>query len=549
MNDQARWTDLYGPEVSAEPDLPAVTVLDLFRARVAEDPEATALHYFGRDLTRAEIDRLSDEVARGLRHLGLWQGDRLAISLQNTPAFVLCLLAAWKLGAIVVPVNPMLRGPELSHLLADCEPQVFVCHPDMAAVVDEVRDATGLEVAVLWSLPGDLAGDLPGPWPEEQPSSSGGVTFEELLDRAREVTRAGVERVDPRPDDVALLTYTSGTTGPSKGAMSTHANLTYQAVVSAQWFGLGAEDRMLTTAPFFHITGLGLHLAVALGNGIPMVLTYRFEPGTVLALLDRYRPTFTIGAITAFIALADRAEPGAEAMRRMSICFSGGAPVAQSVVDRYERDFGVYIHNIYGLTESTSACIAVPRGQRAPVDQASGALAIGVPLPGTHVTVVGDDGAEVPPGTAGELVVRGPSVGAGYWNRRDETTNAFRPAGLHTGDVAVMDEQGWVFIVDRKKDLLVVSGYKVWPREVEDALYLHPAVREAAVVGRPDDYQGESVLAFVALRSGRSVTAEDLQAHCRRNLAAYKCPRTIEFLDDLPKTATGKILRRELRGS
>ncbi|HEY0773535.1 MAG TPA: long-chain fatty acid--CoA ligase, partial [Nocardioidaceae bacterium] len=159
-----------------------------------------------------------------------------------------------------------------------------------------------------------------------------------------------------------------------------------------------------------------------------------------------------------------------------------------------------------------------------------------------------ENGEEVPPGTAGELVVRGPMVGTGYWNRADETANAFRPLGLHTGDVGVMDEQGWIYIVDRKKDLLVVSGYKVWPREVEDVLYLHPAVREAAVVGRPDEYQGESVQAFVALRSGQTVTAEELQAHCRENLSAYKCPRRIDFLDDLPKTATGKILRRELKG-
>ena len=217
------------------------------------------------------------------------------------------------------------------------------------------------------------------------------------------------------------------------------------------------------------------------------------------------------------------------------------------MVERFESEVGPYIHNIYGLTESTSACIGVPLGTRAPVDEKSGALAIGVPLPGTHVTVVGEDREELPPGTAGELVVRGPSVGTGYWNRPDETASAFRAEGLHTGDVGVMDEQGWIYIVDRKKDLLVVSGYKVWPREVEDVLYLHPAVREAAVVGRPDEYQGESVQAFVALRSGQTVTAEELQAHCRENLSAYKCPRRIDFLDDLPKTATGKILRRELK--
>ncbi|HLN75588.1 MAG TPA: AMP-binding protein [Nocardioidaceae bacterium] len=523
-------------------ELPETTVLAMFRERVAEAPDAPALSYFGRDIGRRDLDELSDVVARGLADLGVWEGDRVAVSLQNTPAFPICLLAAWKLGAIVVPVNPMLRGKELSHLLGDCEPRVFVCHPDMKELVDEVRATTAQDLEVVVSLPGDFAGDMPGPWSTEPSGSSGAPSIESLLAGAPHGTT-----VTPRPDDVALLTYTSGTTGPSKGSMSTHANLTYQAVVSATWFGLSQDDRILTTAPFFHITGLGLHLAVALGNGIPMVLTYRFEPATVLRLLDRYRPTFTIGAITAFIALADCAEPGNEALSLMSTCFSGGAPVPETVVERYERDFGVYIHNIYGLTESTSACISVPRGVRAPVDETSGALSIGVALPGTRVMVVGEDGAELPRGTAGELVVRGPSVGTGYWNRPEETANAFRPEGLHTGDVGVMDEDGWIFVVDRKKDLLVVSGYKVWPREVEDVLYLHPAVREAAVVGRPDDYQGESVQAFVALRSGQSATAEELQAHCRENLSAYKCPRTIEFLDDLPKTATGKILRRELK--
>ncbi len=550
MSRQPRWTRLYAAEVPADPDLPAGTVLSMFRERVQEEPGAPALHYFGRDIDRDELDRLSDAAARGLAGLGVGAGDRVAVSLQNTPAFVVCLLASWKLGAIVVPVNPMLRAKELSHLVHDCEPRVLVAHPDMRDVVDEVASALTEGPTVLWSLPEDLAGDLAGPWSATSPRPDAASMLSALLaaDDAGPSAEPRTGRHDPSSDDVALLTYTSGTTGPSKGAMSTHANLTYQAVVSTGWFGLTASDRILTTAPFFHITGLGLHLAVALANGIPMVLTYRFEPATVLGLMSRYRPTFTIGAITAFIALADRAEPGDEGMGSMRTCFSGGAPVAQSVVDRYEHDFGVYVHNIYGLTESTSACIAVPRGTRAPVDEASGALAIGVPLPGSHVTIVGEDGAELPPGTAGEIVVRGPSVGTGYWNRPDETANAFRGEGLHTGDVGVMDEDGWIFVVDRKKDLLVVSGYKVWPREVEDVLYLHPAVREAAVVGRPDDYQGESVEAYVALRSGATATAEELQAHCRERLSAYKCPRTVEFLDDLPKTATGKILRRELRG-
>lgn len=539
MTDQP-WLRHYPGHVDAAGAVPATTVPAMFAETLAADPDAVSLRWFGRDLTRAEVGRLAGRLAAAFHGLGVGRGDRVAVSLQNTPVFVLALLAAWRLGAVVVPVNPMLRAPELAHVLADCEPRVLVCHPDVREVVDRAAGSAGVRPHVVESLPADLAGDEPGPWAD----TGGGSALLDLLEQAGPTP----PEVEPAPDDLALLTYTSGTTGPSKGSMSSHATLVYQAVVAGDWFGLGDGDEVLTTAPFFHITGLGLHLALGLGRGLPLVLTNRFDPEMVLRLLDRHRPSFTVGAITAFIALADRAAPGDAGLVALHVAFSGGAPVAESVVQRYERDFGVYVHNIYGLTETTSACVSVPRGVRAPVDPASGALAIGVPLPGFTVTVVDDDGAPLPPGSTGELVVQGPSVASGYWGRPEETAHAFRADGLHTGDVAVIDEDGWVYLVDRKKDLLVVSGYKVWPREVEDVLYLHPAVREAAVVGRPDDYQGESVAAYVALRGGADVTADELKAHCREHLSAYKCPRDVRFLEDLPKTATGKILRRELRG-
>lgn len=539
------WHGRYGADVEAHPELPSVTVVDLFRRQVAVGAEECALRYFGRDLSWAELDRLSDALAAALAGRGIARSERVAVALQNTPVFVLCALAAWKLGAVFVPVNPMLRAREMGHLVGDCSPRVLVAHPEMAEVVRDAVAVAGRDVTLVWSDPGEFSGALAGPWPSV-PMPQVGAPITELLGESRP---AGAQGVDPRPGELALLTYTSGTTGPSKGSMSTHRNLTYQAVISGRWFGLAAGESMLTTAPLFHITGLGLHLAVALGHGVPLVLTYRFQPEPVLRLLHTYAPTVTVGAITAFIALADHAEPGDAGVAALRTSFSGGAPVPQQVVQRYESAFGVYVHNIYGLTETTSACIAVPRGSRAPVDPSSGALAIGVPLPLCEVTIVDDEGAAVPPGTAGEIVVAGPCVGSGYWNRPEETAYAFRAHGLHTGDVGIMDERGWVFVVDRKKDLLVVSGYKVWPRDVEDVLYMHPAVREAAVVGRPDPYQGESVYAVVALREGQQATAEELREHCRQHLAAYKVPRQLDFLDELPKTTTGKIMRRELRDS
>ncbi|MPY80571.1 MAG: AMP-binding protein [Actinophytocola sp.] len=547
MTTQQSWHTLYSADVDARPALPEATVLDLFRRHVTAEPEACALRYFGRDISRGELDSLSDHLAHALAAQGVTAGARVAIALQNTPVFVQCALAAWKLNAVVVPVNPMSRARELGHLLRDCTPKALVAHPDLAEVVRQTGCDADLDVRLVWSDPSELGGTLPAPWPPAPRAPEAGVTLTELLSTVP--ARGDIAWNDPEPHDTALLTYTSGTTGPSKGAMSTHANLTYQAVVSGRWFGLAEGESLLTTAPLFHITGLGLHLAAALGNGVPMVLTYRFQAEAVLRLLHTYSPTVTVGAITAFIALADHADAGDPGMAALRTSFSGGAPVPRKVVERYRSDFGVYVHNIYGLTETSSACIAVPRGRDAPVDQDSGALSIGVPLPLTDVRLVDDTGEPMPPGTTGEIVVRGPGVGPGYWNRPEETANAFRADGLHTGDVGIMDEHGWVFVVDRKKDLLVVSGYKVWPRDVEDVLYLHPAIREAAVVGRPDEYQGESVQAFVALRVGQTVTTEQLREHCRTHLAAYKVPRSVEFLAELPKTATGKIMRRQLRGS
>jgi long-chain acyl-CoA synthetase len=446
----------------------------------------------------------------------------------------------------------MLSATELTALVGDCEPRVLLVHPDMDTVAIAAATSVAHPPALLWSQPSDLAGDDPAPWTgtRETVPPEGVAVLPRLERQLGARLRRPLPAQDPSPDDLALLVYTSGTTGPSKGAMLTHANIGYHAVVTPRWLGLGPADPVLTLAPFFHITGLGMHLALALGNGLPMVMTYRFEPRQVLDLVRRCAPRFTVATITAYIALMERAsgEEDRAALSAMSSAISGGAAVPAAVVDRYERQFGVYVRNGYGLTETASACVIVPPGERAPLDPATGATSIGRPLPGVSVRIVADDGREVPAGSPGEVVVRGPQVGLGYWHRPDETAHAFRSDGLHTGDVGMVDDDGWIYLVDRLKDLIVVSGYKVWPRDVEDVLYQHPAVSEAAVVGVPDDYQGESVHAFVVPRAGLQVTADELDRHCRQLLSAYKRPRHYELVTQLPKSASGKVLRRVLRG-
>jgi long-chain acyl-CoA synthetase len=281
------------------------------------------------------------------------------------------------------------------------------------------------------------------------------------------------------------------------------------------------------------------------------VLAYRFEPSMMLETIRDERATFTVGSITVFIALmnAPDAANGAQrdALASLTKIWSGGAPIPPSTVKAFQAQFGQYIHNIYGLTETTSPSHGVPSGATAPVDDTSGALSVGVPIFNTVVRVVGDDGRELPPGEVGEIVTSGPMVVPGYWNKPEETEHALPGGALHTGDVGYMDAAGWFYLVDRKKDQINAGGYKVWPREVEDVLYQHEAVREAAVVGVPDAYRGETVKAYVSLRPGQTATAEELIAFCRQQMAAYKYPRQVEFLDELPKTVSGKLLRRELR--
>ncbi|MGH3085783.1 MAG: class I adenylate-forming enzyme family protein, partial [Rubrobacteraceae bacterium] len=394
------------------------------------------------------------------------------------------------------------------------------------------------------------------PLPEgyERPNLAGAGRIEhdgadDLMETLRATEPDDSTKVPTSPADMAMLVYTSGTTGRPKGAVETHSNVAYNAEVYRVWMQLEDEDSVLGVAPLFHITGLVGHIAVAGLTGIPLVLYHRPDPAETLRLIEKWRPTFTVGAITVFLSLMNA--PGAkdDSLSSLTKVYSGGAPIAPSITEQFEEKFGVYIHNIYGLTESNSPTHGVPYGTKAPVDENSGALSVGVPIPGCEARLVSleDPSKEVPVGESGEFAARGPMIFSHYWEKPEETEKAFHDGFFLTGDVAIMDEDGFFYIVDRKKDMINVSGYKVWPREVEDMLYTHPAVREAAVVGMPDEYRGETVKAFVALKEGQNVSEGDLIAHCKENMAAYKYPRSIAFLDEVPKTATGKFLRRELR--
>lgn len=524
---------------------PPASVVHAFRSAVARAPERPALAYFDGRISYREVDELSDSVAGHLAARGLERGDRVAIMLQNSPHFVLALLGAWKAGATVVPLNPMYKSAEVAHVLADAEVTALVC-ADRAweAFLRETAAASPVRIT-LTACERDLQtrddsrvlgfARLPAP-----------ADTDDLLAVARQGLPAPAGR-DPAAGDVALISYTSGTSGTPKGAMNAHGNIMVNAERQRTGHPLEEGACYFALAPLFHITGMVCELAACVANAGTLALAYRFEPGVVLDAFAEHRPAYTVGPATAFMALAAHPDVTRDHFSSFQVISSGGAPLPPALVERFRAALGPYLRNGYGLTECTAPCASVPPEKEAPVDPVSGTLSVGVPGADAVVRIIDEKGEDLPFGEQGEIAVRGPQVVSGYWRLPRATAETFPDGELRTGDIGFMDQDGWLYVVDRKKDMINASGFKVWPREVEDVLYTHPAVREAAVVGIPDAYRGESVKAYVSLRPGATVEPGELGAYCAERLAAYKYPREVEILPELPKTTSGKILRRELR--
>jgi len=546
------WLKNYPEDVPHDLEITSDTAVGDFRASAARRPGAPAVYYFDHSLSFGEIDQASDGLAAAFEELGLSRGDRVVIDLQNVPQFLVATYAAWKLGAIAVPLNPMYKEKELAYFCRDSGAKLFFTLDEIANGLDlTFLKETSVEEIITTSpldmLPTDHARPnmLKGIERVEVP---GALELRELLDRHK-----GKIIKDPTvtPDDIAYLTYTSGTTGPPKGAMNTHGNIAFNARVYRAMQRIDEDDVVLGVAPLFHVTGEVAHLAIAALAGIPVVLYYRFDPGETLRLIERWKVTMSVASITVYIALMNHADFEKRDLSTFIKAYSGGAPVSEAVVEQFEGATGLYLYNVYGMTETNSPSHIVPWGKRAPVDAESGALSAGVPVPNCVMKIMDlEDGTkELPPGQVGEIVDSGPIVIPGYWQKEEETRHAIRDGWLYTGDVGKMDENGWFYLVDRKKDMIVASGYKVWPRDVEDVIFQHPAVKETAVVGVPDEYRGETVKAFVALKEGNegTVTPEEIIAFCKERMAAYKYPRQVEIVPEIPKTLTGKFLRRTLR--
>jgi long-chain acyl-CoA synthetase len=538
----------------ADPDLTAgsATAIGDFHASASRCPDTPAVHYFDHTISYGELDNFARSLAAAFSSLGLARGDRVILDLQNVPQFLVATYAAWKLGAIVVPVNPMYKERELDYFCRDSGAKLFICLDETAAGLDLSFLAGAAVQKLITTSPLDMlppTAEIPAMLKHcSRASVPGALDLMGLIaDHAgKEVPSAAVE-----PSDVAYLTYTSGTTGQPKGAMNTHGNIAFSARVYEAIMRIDRDDVVLGVAPLFHVTGEVAHSAVAALAGAPVALFYRFDAGEALRLIERWKVTMTVASITVFLALMNHPDITKRDLSSFVKAYSGGAPVSAAIVEQFKQATGLSLYNVYGMTETTSPSHITPWKKSAPVDPESGALSVGVPAPGSVSKIVDaeDAGRDLGPGELGEIVNKGPMVVPGYWAKPEETANAIRDGWLFTGDVGKMDKDGWFYVVDRKKDVIIASGFKVWPRDVEDVLYQHPSVKEAAVVGVPDPYRGETVKAYVALKPGMegAVSPDELIAFCKTRMAAYKYPRQVEFVSEIPKTLTGKFLRRALR--
>jgi long-chain acyl-CoA synthetase len=533
----------YDPGVPKEAPRPWL-LFKALEANAQRFPRRVALEFLGRSLTYRELWREVEAFAKGLQEAGLRPGDRVAIMLPNSPQFVIAFYGTLLAGGVGVNVNPLYTPRELRHQLKDAGVQALVILDQLLPRYQEVK----AEVPVRTKRRTGIQDYLPFPknllYPlmlrrkGQAPKALEGVPWRAFLKRGRP------EPVAVDLDDLALLQYTGGTTGLAKGAMLTHRNLSSNALQVRAWipdFREG-EEVVLGAIPFFHVYGMTVAMNLALLGAAKLVLLPRPEIGPIVEAIEKHRVTLFPGVPTLYVAFNNF--PGIEKrdLKSVRACISGSAPLPLEVAERFEKLTGAKLVEGYGLTEASPVTHCNPLyGERR-------LGSVGLPLPGVDAKVVDEEGKEVPLGEVGELIVKGPNVMKGYWNRPEETQKALKDGWLFTGDLARMDQDGYFYIVDRKKDMIIAGGYNIYPREVEEVLYGHEAVQEAAVVGVPDPYRGETVAAFIVLKEAYrgKVTEKDIEAFCRANLAAFKVPRIIQFRDSLPKSSVGKILKREL---
>jgi long-chain acyl-CoA synthetase len=500
----------------------------LLEQSAKRNPGKLALIFDDYKLRYAEVNGAANKIANALVALGIRKGDKVAMMLPNTPHFPICYNAILKAGATVVPLNVLFKSNEVQYHLEDSDAVALIAFEGfLGEAAEGYRKAQACNNLVVVQAPGST-----------NPLPDGALSFNQLLAD----NPPTFEMVDTSPDDTAVILYTSGTTGRPKGAELSHANMFMNAMVSAdKLLGISADDVLLATLPLFHSFGQTCVMNVGLYLGATITMLPRFEPVKAMEIIQRDKVTLFAGVPTMYFYLLNHPAAGDYDLSSLKRCCSGGAAMPVEVMHAFNKKHNVQIMEGYGLSETS------PVASFNHLDRPAKPGSIGTPIWGVQMAVLDPEGKPAAAGEMGEIAIRGHNVMKGYYKRPEATAEVIHNGWFRTGDLAKVDEDGFFYIVDRVKDMIIRGGFNIYPREIEELLYAHPAIAEAAVIGVPDQALGEEVKAVVACKPGQSVTEQELIDYCKASLAAYKYPRSVEFRDSLPKTATGKILKRELK--
>jgi long-chain acyl-CoA synthetase len=545
------WFKFWPEGVPKHIDYPEVPLSELLRKTAKEYPDSASIVYFDKTISYRELDHLSDKFATALAGLGVRKGDKVAIFLPNIPQFIISYYGAIKIGGIETAISPLYKEREVEHQLVDSEAETIVVMDALYPVLEKALPKTKVKNIIVTSMkeymPSATAflGSLLKKIPSYKVERASNIHFFQELLKKYEANPPKVE-INPREDLVALQ-YTGGTTGLSKGAMLTHMNLVSNAVTCAEWLkGTKNTETFLTVLPLFHIYGMttGMNTPIYLAGR--MVMLPRFDATTTFAAVQKHRVTIFCGAPTMYSLLLNHADCGKYSLKSIRFCISGSAPLPPEIQKRWMEATGGVLVEGYGLTESS------PVTHCNPLDKTMKTVkigSIGLPWPDTDAKIMDMETRtyEVPVGETGELAVKGPQVMMGYWKMPEDSVDVLRDGWLFTGDIGKMDEDGYFYITDRKKDLIKYKGYSVYPREIEDVIYEHPAVKLCAVVGKPDPLASEIPKAFIVLKEGKTATAEEIKEFVNSKVAPYKAIREVEFRKELPMTLVGKVLRRVLQ--
>ncbi len=531
MSQKKAWLEHYPESIGKTITIPDIPMGKILQETAAKFPANNALSFYGRKITYEQLNQMAQSFTSALQKNQVQKGDRVAIMLPNCPQYVISYYGILNAGAIVTQVNPMSVERELEYILKDSDAETIIVLDALYPRVKSVQPQTNLKNVIVVSI---------------QPYShdfSPDRSIESFLGEGD----GNITPISFEPEhDVAVLQYTGGTTGRSKGAMLTHCNILANVLQSYEFFKHEIEmgkERCLTVIPLFHVFGMSSCMNLSIYTAAESIMLPRFELEEVLNTIKNEQPTMFPGVPTMYVAITSH--PRAEEYNINSIrtCNSGSAPMPVELLRHFERKTGSKILEGYGLSEASPTTHCNPPF----ADRKPGSVGIGMPSTEYKIVDLATGTEEVPVGELGEVIIKGPQIMKGYWNLPEETAHTLREGWLYTGDIAKVDEDGYLYIIDRKKDLIIASGYNIYPRDIEEVLYEHPAVQEAVCIGVPDPYRGEDVKAVVVLKDGSTATEQEIIQYCRQNMAAYKIPRLVEFRDLLPKTGVGKILRRALR--